>query len=117
MSDLSIEADLPRGRPADRNLALLGGVKVRVSVEVGGASMRLADLLELGEGSVVELDRQANDRDARAERAVGPARYLRERHADRPRRNRHRRRPLRCPLCRRRGARRRRAGPGPARLT
>lgn len=61
MSDLSIEADLPRGRPADRNLALLGGVKVRVSVEVGGASMRLADLLDLGEGSVVELDRQAND--------------------------------------------------------
>ena len=61
MSDLSIEADLPRARAADRNLALLGGVKVRVSVEVGGASMRLADLLDLGEGSVVELDRQANE--------------------------------------------------------
>lgn len=45
----------------DRNLALLAGVAVRVSVEVGSASMRLADLLNMTEGSVVELDRQAND--------------------------------------------------------
>jgi flagellar motor switch protein FliN len=45
----------------DRNLALLGGVSVRVSVEVGSAAMRLSDLLDLAEGSVVELDRQAND--------------------------------------------------------
>jgi len=45
----------------DRNVALLAGVSVRVSVEVGSAAMRLADLLNLAEGSVVELDRQAND--------------------------------------------------------
>lgn len=45
----------------DRNLALLSGVSVRVSVEVGSAAMRLSDLLNLAEGSVVELDRQAND--------------------------------------------------------
>lgn len=45
----------------ERNLALLAGVSVRVSVEVGSAAMRLADLLNLAEGSVVELDRQAND--------------------------------------------------------
>jgi flagellar motor switch protein FliN/FliY len=45
----------------ERNLALLAGVSVRVSVEVGSAAMRLSDLLNLGEGSVVELDRQAND--------------------------------------------------------
>jgi len=45
----------------DRNLALLAGVGVRVSVEVGSVSMRLADLLNIAEGSVVELDRQAND--------------------------------------------------------
>lgn len=45
----------------DRNLALLAGVSVRVSVEVGSAAMRLVDLLQLAEGSVVELDRQADD--------------------------------------------------------
>lgn len=61
MTDLSIETNLPRGSSAQRNLALLGGVTVRVSVEVGSASLRLADLLELQEGGVIELDRQADD--------------------------------------------------------
>ena len=46
---------------SDQNFDLLSGVSMRVSVEVGSTSMRLADLLNLGEGSVVELDRQAND--------------------------------------------------------
>lgn len=65
MSDMS-EAPRPSDaafapvRP-DHNFDLLSGVSLRVSVEVGSASMRLADLLNLGEGSVVELDRQAND--------------------------------------------------------
>jgi len=45
----------------DRNLAILAGVSVRVSVEVGSAAMRLSDLLNLTQGSVVELDRQADD--------------------------------------------------------
>ena len=45
----------------DQNFDLLSGVSVRVSVEVGSASMRLVDLLKLEESSVVELDRQAND--------------------------------------------------------
>lgn len=57
-SDLTTFDAAPR---PDRNLALLAGVSVRVSVEVGSASMRLSDLLNLAEGSVVELDRQAND--------------------------------------------------------
>jgi flagellar motor switch protein FliN len=56
--DMTIADVVPR---PDRNLALLAGVSVRVSVEVGSVSMRLADLLALAEGSVVELDRQAND--------------------------------------------------------
>jgi flagellar motor switch protein FliN len=43
------------------NFDLLAGVSLRISVEVGSASMTLSDLLRLGEGSVVELDRQAND--------------------------------------------------------
>jgi flagellar motor switch protein FliN len=43
------------------NLDLLSGISLRVSVEVGSASLTLSELLRLGEGSVVELDRQAND--------------------------------------------------------
>jgi flagellar motor switch protein FliN len=46
---------------SDQNLDLLSGVSLRVSVEVGAASIKLVDLLNLAEGSVVELDRQAND--------------------------------------------------------
>lgn len=65
MSDMS-EAprmeDMERAmaRP-DHNFDLLAGVSLRVSVEVGSASLRLAELLNLSEGSVVELDRQAQD--------------------------------------------------------
>lgn len=58
MSDMS---DPPRVPRADQNFDLLAGVAMRVSVEVGSASVRLSELLALGEGSVVELDRQAND--------------------------------------------------------
>jgi flagellar motor switch protein FliN len=47
--------------PAPANIELLAGVSLRVSVEVGSVSMRLSELLGLSEGSVVELDRQAND--------------------------------------------------------
>ncbi len=43
------------------NMDLLAGISLRISVEVGSASMTLSELLRLGEGSVVELDRQAND--------------------------------------------------------
>lgn len=45
----------------DHNFELLSGVSLRVSVEVGSAAVKLSDLLKLGEASVVELDRQAND--------------------------------------------------------
>jgi flagellar motor switch protein FliN len=65
MSDMShglnIPADsIPQSR-LDQNFDLLSGVSLRVSVEVGAASMRLVDLLKLEENSVVELDRQAGD--------------------------------------------------------
>ena len=43
------------------NFDLLAGVSLRVSVEVGSTSMTLADLLAMSEGSVVELDRAANE--------------------------------------------------------
>ena len=64
MSDMT-EAPNMASRPAARqvpdNLDLLSGISLRVSVEVGSASLSLSELLRLGEGGVVELDRQAND--------------------------------------------------------
>lgn len=60
MSDMT---EAPNARPADRavKMDLLADISVRVTVEVGSASLTLASLLDLGEGSVLELDRQVND--------------------------------------------------------
>jgi flagellar motor switch protein FliN/FliY len=44
-----------------RNYRLLQDIPLRLSVEVGSTSLKLSELLDLGEGSVVELDRQANE--------------------------------------------------------
>ena len=64
MSDMT-EAPQTRavktGDRAEQNFDLLAGVSLRISVEVGSASLTLAELLSLNEGSVIELDRQAND--------------------------------------------------------
>jgi flagellar motor switch protein FliN len=65
MSDMT-EAPNANARGAslvrpDQNFDLLAGVSLRVSVEVGAASIKLSELLNLAEGSVVELDRQVND--------------------------------------------------------
>lgn len=46
---------------AGRNYRLLADIPLRLSVEVGSTSLRLAELMDLSEGSVVELDRQANE--------------------------------------------------------
>src|SRR3546814_7725127 len=63
-------AEAPKAARADRrdksigaapNFDLLAGVSLRVSVEVGSTSMTLSELLALGEGSVIELDRAATD--------------------------------------------------------
>ncbi len=64
MSDMTEAPSAPSraaARQATDNLDLLSGISLRVSVEVGSASLSLSELLRLGEGSVVELDRQAND--------------------------------------------------------
>lgn len=62
MSDMTeapvVEAGDP---PASRNLRMLADIPLRLSVEVGSASLKLSELLDLAEGSVVELDRQANE--------------------------------------------------------
>ncbi|HWL46830.1 MAG TPA: flagellar motor switch protein FliN [Sphingomonadaceae bacterium] len=44
-----------------RNYKMLADIPLRLSVEVGSTSLRLSELLDLAEGSVVELDRQANE--------------------------------------------------------
>ncbi|ODU21599.1 MAG: flagellar motor switch protein FliN [Sphingomonas sp. SCN 67-18] len=57
--------DMSSGFPVDAGVAanfrLLQDVDVRLSVEVGAASLKLRELLALGESSVVELDRHANE--------------------------------------------------------
>jgi flagellar motor switch protein FliN len=60
MSDI-IEPTSAPVAAQQQNIDLLLGVSLRISVEVGSASLKLAELLKLNEGSVVELDRQAND--------------------------------------------------------
>jgi flagellar motor switch protein FliN len=60
MTDMSPIENGTEIRP-DQNLDLLSGVSLRVSVEVGAASIKLADLLHWAEGSVIELDRQVSD--------------------------------------------------------
>ena len=43
------------------NFHLLQGVDVKLTVEIGSTSLTLRELLALGEQSVIELDRQANE--------------------------------------------------------
>ena len=46
---------------AGRNYRMLAEIPLRVSVEVGSTALRLSELMDLSEGSVVELDRQAHE--------------------------------------------------------
>ena len=60
MSDMS-HTGLPKDIGIAANYRLLQDVDVRLSVEVGGTSLKLRELLALGESSVIELDREANE--------------------------------------------------------
>tara|TARA_A100001011_G_C14157227_1_gene776640 strand:- start:78 stop:419 length:342 start_codon:yes stop_codon:yes gene_type:complete len=48
-------------KPGTENLRVLENIDVALTVEVGGAEIKIKELLRLGEGSVVELDRLAGD--------------------------------------------------------
>lgn len=65
MSDMSETPKLDSAGPIEtglgRNMQLLADIPVRMSVEVGATQLRLADIMNLGEGSVVQLDRQADE--------------------------------------------------------
>ena len=43
------------------NLRMLQDVDVKLTVEIGSTTLSLRELLALGEASVIELDRQANE--------------------------------------------------------
>ena len=60
MSDMS-HTGLPKDVGIAANFRLLQDVDVRLSVEVGGTKLKLRELLALGESSVIELDRYANE--------------------------------------------------------
>ncbi len=51
----------PNGEPTARNYRMLAEIPLRVSVEVGSTALKLSELMDLAEGSVVELDRQAHE--------------------------------------------------------
>ena len=57
--------DMAGGFPVDTSVAanfrLLQDVDVKLTVEIGSTSLSLRDLLALGEESVIELDRDANE--------------------------------------------------------
>jgi flagellar motor switch protein FliN/FliY len=57
------EAAAPADAPesVNRNFRLVADIPVRLSVEVGSVSLALTELLDLAEGSVVELNRQAHE--------------------------------------------------------
>ena len=60
------ESSPPESQPQSQNsgtenLKVLESIDVALTVEVGGAEIKIRELLRLGEGSVVELDRLAGD--------------------------------------------------------
>jgi flagellar motor switch protein FliN/FliY len=64
MSDINEAPMLADGINAvtgGQNFRLLADIPVRMSVEVGSTSLRLAEIMDLAEGSVVELDRAADE--------------------------------------------------------
>jgi len=57
----AMEAPEKRARSSSSNIDLLLDVAMRVTVELGRTRMKLAQILELQVGSVIELDRLAGD--------------------------------------------------------
>lgn len=57
--------DMTGGFPVDTavaaNFRLLQDVDVKLTVEIGSTALTLRELLALGESSVIELDREANE--------------------------------------------------------
>ncbi len=60
-SDALAQSRLSERRAAAPDLDMVMDIPVRVTLEVGGREMPIRDLLQLQQGAVVELDRQAGD--------------------------------------------------------
>ena len=60
-SDLLGQARLRERTAAAPDLDMVMDIPVRVTLEVGGSDMAIRDLLQLQQGAVVELDRQAGE--------------------------------------------------------
>ncbi|MFC4762306.1 flagellar motor switch protein FliN [Dyella koreensis] len=65
LADLGLEEGMPDvasgESPRGPSMRLLRKIPVRLTLEVGGATLPLADLAGLAHGSVVELDRLAGE--------------------------------------------------------
>ena len=61
VEDIELAADAGQQDMRGRNYRLLADIPIRLSVEVGSTALKLSELLDLAEGSVVELDRQAHE--------------------------------------------------------
>ncbi len=59
--DLPDLGQVPAGAPEDQGVELLNDVDLNVKVELGRAEMAIEDVLRLGSGSIVELDKLAGD--------------------------------------------------------
>lgn len=58
----NIEAEAPQViRTEEENLELILDIPVQISVEIGRTYMNIRNLLQLNQGSVVELDRMAGE--------------------------------------------------------
>ena len=58
---MSMDSENGSGAPGERRMDLLLDVPLDVSVELGRARMTIQDLLALGPGSVIELDKIAGE--------------------------------------------------------
>ncbi len=60
--DTKVSTEEEKGeRSSLENLRVLENIDVKLTVEVGGAEIKLRDLLRINEGSVIELERLAGD--------------------------------------------------------
>lgn len=59
--DVGQEAANPAAQKRERNLDLILDIPLRVTVELGRTKMVVSDLLNLGQGSVIELSKLAGE--------------------------------------------------------
>ena len=61
IEDIAVAEDQEEAVVNGRNYRLLADIPLRLSVEVGSTALKLSELMNLAEGSVVELDRQTHE--------------------------------------------------------